>query len=80
MSRSGWPDLHEKDRWLTDAIEDALDVTTQTAEQLRERAAELRSEAASEDLSGVREATLAFAGRLETHAASRLAAAGSRGS
>jgi hypothetical protein len=48
--------------------------STQSAEQLRSRAHELRAEAEQSDVSGIRNAALALAERYEQTAAARLSA------
>ena len=48
--------------------------STQSAEQLRSRARELRAEAEQSDVSGIRNAALALAERYEQTATARLSA------
>jgi hypothetical protein len=48
--------------------------STQSAEQLRSRARELRAEAEQSDVQGIRNAALALAERYEQTAAARLSA------
>ena len=55
-------------------MEDWLRDTTQSPEHLRARAGELRTQAEQSDIKGVRDASLALAGRYEDAAAARLAA------
>lgn len=69
-----WPVLHEEDQWLTDAMEGRLRDSTQSAEQLRTRARELRAEAVRSDVKGIRDAALALAERYEQAATMRLSA------
>jgi hypothetical protein len=74
MNVRAWPELQDRDRWLADAMERRLRNSTQSAEQLRARARDLRAEAEQTDLAGIREATLALAERYEQAAALRLSA------
>lgn len=72
-----WPSLREEDSWLTEAMERQLRETTQSAQELRVRAAELRAEAERSELKGIRDAALALADRYEHAVAARLAPAAS---
>lgn len=74
VSTSPWPSLRDEDRWLIAAMEDHLRDSTQSPEQLQARARELRAQADQSDIKGVRDASLALAGRYEDAAAARLAA------
>jgi len=74
VSTSPWPSLRDEDRWLIAAMEDQLRDSTQSPEQLQARAGELRAQAEQSDIKGVRDASLALAGRYEDAAAARLAA------
>jgi hypothetical protein len=67
-----WPDLREEDRWLTTLMEELLDESAQSPEQLRGRAVELRAEAARSQAGGDRDAALVLADRYEQAAAARL--------
>lgn len=69
-----WPEIAEDDRWLITLMEQLLDETEQSAEQLRARARELRAEAEQTDIEGYRNAALALADRYEQAAAQRVAA------
>lgn len=69
-----WPPLREEDRWLAELMDQRLRETTQSAEDLRARAAELRAQADQSELKGMRDAALALADRYEQAAASRLTA------
>jgi hypothetical protein len=69
-----WPALLYEDRWLADAMERRIRESTQSAEQLRSRARDLRAEADQSDVKGIRDATLALAERYEQAAAVRLSA------
>lgn len=66
-----WPMLHEEDRWLTQAMDQLIRESTQSADQLRVRARELRDEAARSNLRGIRQASLVLANRYERAAAER---------
>jgi hypothetical protein len=66
--------LRNEDRWLLAAMEERLRDSAQSPEQLRARAHELRAHAEQSDIKGVRDASLALAGRYEDTAAARLAA------
>ncbi len=74
MDVQPWPVLPAEDRWLTDAMDRRLRDSTQSAEQLRSRARELRVEAEQSDVQGIRNAALALAERYEQTAAARLSA------
>ncbi len=74
MDIRAWPELQDDDRWLTDAMERRLRDSTQSPEELRERARNLRAEAEQTDVKGIREATLTLAERYEHAAAVRLSA------
>jgi hypothetical protein len=69
-----WPHLNDEDRWLADAMEQRLRDNTQSAEQLRTRARELRAEAERSDVKGIGDAALALAQRYEHAATARLSA------
>jgi hypothetical protein len=69
-----WPALHEEDRWLTEAMERQLRESTQSSEELRARAGELRAQAERSELKGMHDAALALADRYEQAAAERLSA------
>ncbi|MGP0101447.1 MAG: hypothetical protein ACLPUT_07495 [Solirubrobacteraceae bacterium] len=69
-----WPALPDEDRWLAGTMDRRLRDSTQSAEQLRSRARELRAEAEQSDVSGIRNAALALAERYEQTAATRLSA------
>jgi hypothetical protein len=72
-SKHSWPDLDANGEWATEAMEEILRDTTQTPEELLERARQLRAEAATTDVDGYRSANLTLAGRYEEAAAARLA-------
>lgn len=69
-----WPVLPDEDRWLADTMDRRLRDSTQSAEQLRSRARELRAEAEQSDVQGIRNAALALAERYEQTATARLSA------
>lgn len=69
-----WPTLPDEDRWLAELMDQRLRETTQSAKDLRARAAELRAQADQSELKGVRDAALALADRYEQAAALRLTA------
>jgi hypothetical protein len=64
--------LNDEDRWLTEAMDDVLKESTESADELRGRARELRVQAERSDLKGVRDAALALADRYEQAASARL--------
>ncbi len=66
--------MPDEDRWLTEAMERRLRESSQSPEQLRSRASELRAEAEQSDVRGVRDAALALAERYEQTASERLSA------
>jgi hypothetical protein len=69
-----WPAVPEEHRWVLDLMEERLDGTTQSPEELTARAEQLRAEAERTDIEGFRDAVLALAERYE-QTASRLASA-----
>jgi hypothetical protein len=72
MAARPWPELRDEDRWLIDAMERRISETTQSPDELRARAQELRADAAASDVKGVRDAKLALADRYEQAAITRL--------
>jgi hypothetical protein len=72
MAARPWPELRDEDRWLIDAMERRISDTTQSPDELRARAQELRADAAASDVKGVRDAKLALADRYEQAAVTRL--------
>jgi hypothetical protein len=74
MDVGPWPVLRDEDRWLADAMEHRLRDSTQSAEQLRARARELRTEAEQSEVKGIHDAALALAERYEHAATARLSA------
>ena len=60
---------------MLDLMEERLEDTWQSPEQLLARARELRAEAAEAEIKGTRDAVLALAARYEEAAAARLASA-----
>jgi uncharacterized protein YceH (UPF0502 family) len=73
MAQHPWPKLPEDQRWAIELIEERLERTKQTPDELRARARELRESADSTDIKGYRDARLAAADRYESAAAARLA-------
>ncbi len=71
MAARPWPALRDEDRWLAEAMERRLRDSTQSPEDMRARARELRAEAEQSDVRGIRDATLALADRYEQAAATR---------
>jgi hypothetical protein len=69
-----WPELPEEDHWLIDAMDRELRESTQSAEELRTRARELRVEAERSEVKGISDAALALADRYEQAATARLSA------
>lgn len=69
-----WPEVADDDRWLITLMEQLLDESEQSPDQLRARARELRAEAEQTDIEGYRNAALALADRYEQTAAERVAA------
>lgn len=65
----------EDSRWALELMEERLEHTEQTPEELSERASELRRQAFETDLAAHRDAALALAERYEEAAAARLASA-----
>jgi len=69
-----WPELPDEDRWLIDELDRELRETTQSAEELRSRAGELRAEAERSEVKGIVDAALALADRYDQAATARLSA------
>lgn len=69
-----WPSVPDEHRWVVELMEERLDRTERSPEELKARAHELRAEAKQTDVDGFREAALALADRYE-QTASRLASA-----
>ena len=72
MADVRWPDLFDQDRWLIDAMDRQVRDSRQSVEELRKRARELRDQAKSTDIRGIRTASVALAERYEQEADSRL--------
>lgn len=68
-----WPDLPPEHRWTIELMEERFEKTSRSPEELSIRARELRAQAATTDLPGVRDASLALADRYEQAAMARLA-------
>jgi hypothetical protein len=64
-----WPEVPADQHWAIELMEERLEKTVQTPEELRERASELRAQAEATDSRGVRDASLALADRYEQTAA-----------
>lgn len=70
-----WPEVDsDEDRQVIELMEELLETTEQTPEELRARAAELRDEAHHTEIRGYRNASLALADRYEQVAKTRLSA------
>jgi hypothetical protein len=69
-----WPELLAEDRWLTEVMDRRLRASTQSVEELRARACELRAQAEQSEFKGARDAALALADRYEQAATARLSA------
>ncbi len=69
-----WPTVPDRHRWVIDAMDERLDATDLTPEELTARAQELRAEARDSAVDGYRDAALSLAERYE-QTASRLASA-----
>jgi hypothetical protein len=68
-----WPDVAPEAHFFTKIMDELLATTTETSEQLLERARDLRAKAASSDIEGFRSAYLKIALRYEQTAAARVA-------
>lgn len=64
-----WPDIPAEDRWAIELMEERLEKSWRTPDELLGRANELRAEAVATDIKGVRDAALALADRYEQAAA-----------
>jgi hypothetical protein len=73
MALHPWPNVLEDQRWAIELMEERLERTNETPEELRARARELREAADSTEIKGYRDARLAAADRYEVAAAERLA-------
>jgi hypothetical protein len=76
MALKPWPNVVDEHRWSIELMEELLENTERTPEQLRSRAAELREQAGPSDSKGEREALLALADRYEQAAARLLSVPG----
>ena len=74
MPARPWPDLRDEDRWLIAAMEERLQTSDQSPDEMRARARELREQAEQSDAKGIRDAALALAERYEQAASARLGA------
>jgi hypothetical protein len=77
MALHPWPTVIDEHRWSIELMEELLESTERTPEQLRGRAAELRGQAEASDSTGERDALLALADRYEQTAARLPVVAGS---
>ena len=68
-----WSGVAPEARWATEIMDELLETTTQTPEELLERAEDLRAQAAATDIEGYRTGYLKVADRYEQTAAARLA-------
>ncbi|MGH2988022.1 MAG: hypothetical protein ACRDLO_15240 [Solirubrobacterales bacterium] len=73
MPTAAWPDIPDEQRWALELIEERLERTSQTPDELSARAEELRAQAADTEIRGFRDAALALAERYEEAAAARVA-------
>jgi hypothetical protein len=64
-----WPEVPAEHRWAIELMEERLENTELTPEELRARANELRAQAEATDIKGIRDASLALADRYEQTAA-----------
>jgi hypothetical protein len=71
MEKLPWPKVAEGHRWAIELMEERLEKTDRSPEELRARAAELRAEAEETDITGYRDAALVLANRYENAAAAR---------
>ena len=72
---SSWPEIPDEQRWTLELMEERLERTQQTPEELSARAEELRAQAADTEIKGFRDAAMALADRYEAAAAARVASA-----
>lgn len=70
-----WPDVPAEQQWARELMEERLERTGQTPEELSGRAEELRVLAADAEIEGFRTAALALAERYDEAAQARLASA-----
>lgn len=75
MAVRPWPDVSDEHRWAIELMEERFEQTTQTPDELKARAKQLRAEADRTEIPGYRDAALALADRYEVAAADRLASA-----
>jgi hypothetical protein len=73
VSDSRWPSVPEGEEWILELLDERFEQTSQSPEELEERAKELRSQAAASDVTGFREAAIALAERYEETALVRSA-------
>ncbi len=70
-----WAGVAPEARYFTESMDELLANTTRSAEELLDRAGELRAKAAATDIEGFRDAYLMLAKRFEYAAAERVASA-----
>jgi hypothetical protein len=70
-----WAGVAPEARFFTKTMDELLATTTETSEELLDRARDLRAKAASTDIEGFRSAYLKIALRYEQTAAARVASA-----
>jgi hypothetical protein len=68
-----WADAPPEARFATEVIDELLENTKRSAEELLDRARELRAKAETTDIKGYRDGALRLAKRFEYAAAERLA-------
>ncbi|MHB1290523.1 hypothetical protein [Georgenia sp.] len=72
MDPRPWPSVEEEDAWLIDAFQESIARADRSPDELRQRARELRQQAADSDFKGMQDASLAMAERYEAAAAARV--------
>ena len=72
MAARPWPDIPEEHRWTLELMEERLQRTSQSPDELRARASELRTQAGKAEIKGFRDAALALADRYDEAATARL--------
>lgn len=68
-----WPKIGAEDQWVIELLEEQIENTPLSADELRARADELRADAEQGRAGGDRDAKLAIADRYEEAAAKQLA-------
>lgn len=72
MAPRPWPSVDDEHVWLIDAVEEQIARGDRSPDQLRQRARELRQQAADSEMKGTQDASLAMAERYEAAAEARL--------